>query len=61
MWRKTAEKCRRELLGSKLQTLCGHVERIEAKDVPVVQVIAARLVDHSQMLGRLAVASRNFH
>jgi len=37
------------------------VERIAAKDVPVVHVIATRLVDHSLMLGRLAVASRDFH
>jgi len=61
VWRTTAEKYRRELLGSTLLTVYGHVERIEAKDVPVVHVIAARLIDHSPMLGRLTVPSRDFH
>jgi len=61
VWRTTAKKYRRELLGSTLLTVYGHVERIEAKDVPVAHVIAARLIDHSQMLGRLTVPSRDFH
>jgi len=61
VWRTTAEKYRRELLGATLLTVYGHVERIAAKDVPVVHVIATRLVDHSLMLGRLTVPSRDFH
>ena len=52
---------RRGLLGATQLTVYGRVERIEAKDVPVVHVIAAGLVDHSQMPGRLTVASRDFH
>jgi error-prone DNA polymerase len=56
-----AEKYRRELLGSTLMTVYGHVERIEAKDTPVVHLIAQRLVDHSALLGGLEVGSRDFH
>jgi error-prone DNA polymerase len=61
VWRTTAERYRRELLGSTLLTVYGHVERVEAKDAPVIHVIAQRLVDHSPLLGRLTVASRDFH
>jgi error-prone DNA polymerase len=61
VWRATAEKYRRELLGSTLLTVYGHVERVETSAVPVVHLIAARLSDQSQLLGNLAVASRDFH
>jgi hypothetical protein len=56
-----AEQYRRELLGAALLTVYGHVERLEAKDTPVVHLIAKRLVDHSALLGDLEVASRDFH
>jgi error-prone DNA polymerase len=61
VWSGVAEKYRRELLGSTLMTVYGHVERIEAKDTPVVHLIAQRLVDHSALLGGLEVGSRDFH
>lgn len=61
VWRTTAEKYRRELLGSTLLTVYGHVERVEAQDAPVIHVIASRLIDHSPLLGGLTVASRDFH
>jgi len=61
VWRATAEKYRRELLGSTLLTVTGHVERVEAAAVPVVHLIAARLSDQSDLLGELTVASRDFH
>jgi error-prone DNA polymerase len=61
VWRATAERYRRELLGATLLTVYGHVERIEASAVPVVHLIAARLCDQSQLLGDLTVASRDFH
>jgi error-prone DNA polymerase len=61
VWRATAEKYRRELLGSTLLTVYGHVERVETSAVPVVHLIAARLTDQSQLLGQLTVASRDFH
>jgi error-prone DNA polymerase len=61
VWRTTAEKYRRELLGSTLLTVYGHVERIDPAAMPVVHLIAARLADQSQLLGELTVASRDFH
>jgi len=61
VWRTTAEEYRRELLGSTLLTVYGHVERIETESVPVIHVIARRLVDHSALLGRLTVRSHDFH
>jgi hypothetical protein len=44
-----------------LPTVHGHVERVETAAVPVVHLIASRLADQSNMLGDLAVASRDFH
>ncbi len=61
VWRATAEKFRRELLGATLLTVYGHIECIKTKDVPVVHVIASRLVDHSRLLGALNLPSRDFH
>ena len=61
VWRATAEKYRRELLGSTLLTVYDHVERVETSAVPVVHLIASRLADQSHLLGDLAVASRDFH
>jgi error-prone DNA polymerase len=61
VWSSVAEKYRRELLGATLLTVYGHVERLEAKDTPVVHLIAQRLVDHSALLGALEISSRDFH
>jgi len=61
VWRATADKYRRELLGSTLLTVYGHVERVETSAVPVVHLIATRLADHSRLLGDLVVASHDFH
>jgi error-prone DNA polymerase len=57
VWRDVAEACRRELLGATLLTVYGRMER----EGPVIHVIAARLVDHSALLGGLLVPSRDFH
>jgi len=60
VWRTTAEKYRRALLGSTLLTVTGHVERAETSAaVPVVHLIAARLADHSSLLGGPVVASHD--
>ncbi len=61
VWRATAEQFRRELLTSTLLTVYGHIERIDAPDAAVIHVIAARLVDHSPLLGGLVVDSHDFH
>ncbi len=61
VWRATADKYRRELLGATLLTVYGHVERVSTAGTPVIHLIAARLVDHSVLLGGLTVRSHDFH
>jgi error-prone DNA polymerase len=60
VWSATAERFRRQLLGATLLTVYGHIERVEAPDSAVIHVIAARLVDHSALLGGLVVDSHDF-
>ena len=57
VWRDLGERQRRELLGARLMAVYGSVER----EGEVVHVIARRLADHSELLGRLATQSRDFH
>ena len=57
VWRDLGERQRRELLSAQLMAVYGSVEREGA----VVHVIARRLADHSELLGRLATRSRDFH
>jgi error-prone DNA polymerase len=57
VWSSLFEKQRRELLGSKLMTVHGKLER----KGEVIHLIAERLVDDSHFLGRLEIASRDFH
>ncbi len=51
-----AESQRRELLGSRLLGVLGVLQR----EGEVVHLIAKRLVDHSELLGRLPTSSRDF-
>jgi error-prone DNA polymerase len=57
VWRDLGERQRRELLGAQLMAVYGSIER----EGEVVHVIARRLADHSELLGRLATRSRDFH
>ncbi|MGB1883797.1 MAG: error-prone DNA polymerase [Gammaproteobacteria bacterium] len=57
VWSSLVEAQRRELLHSHLMGVNGEVQR----DGAVIHVIAHRLFDHSEMLGRLTTASRDFH
>jgi len=57
VWRDLGERQRRELLGAQLMTVHGVIER----EGEVVHLVARRLVDHSELLGRLATRSRDFH
>jgi len=61
VWNTTAKKYRPALLRSRLMTVYGHVERVTTGTVPIVHLIAARLEDHSSLLGRLSLPSRDFH
>jgi error-prone DNA polymerase len=53
---RLAERQREELLGAGLLGVLGVLQR----EGEVVHLVARRLVDHSRLLGRLAISSRNF-
>jgi error-prone DNA polymerase len=57
LWKKVAEQYRAALLNARLLGVAGELQ-IEGK---VIHVIANRLIDHTNMLGNLAVRSRDFH
>ncbi|HWV17042.1 MAG TPA: error-prone DNA polymerase [Rhodocyclaceae bacterium] len=53
------ERQRKELLGAQLLGVRGVIQH--ASDGDVVHVLAQYLVDHSELLGNLSIASRDFH
>ena len=57
VWPQVLERQRREVLGARLMTVYGVVQR----EGDVVHVVARRVVDHSPLLGRLSTRSRDFH
>ncbi|MBM3347033.1 MAG: error-prone DNA polymerase, partial [Betaproteobacteria bacterium] len=57
VWRDLADDQRRELLKSRLMGVEGVLER----EGDVTHLIARRLHDHSDLLGRLKARSRDFH
>jgi error-prone DNA polymerase len=57
VWNDLAERQRKELLGSRLLSVRGEVQR----EGRVVHVLARRLEDLSALLGRLATTSHDFH
>jgi error-prone DNA polymerase len=57
LWRRMAERQKREMLGARLLGVYGVIER----DGDVVHLVARRLFDLSELLGPLAVSSRDFH
>jgi error-prone DNA polymerase len=57
VWERLAQRARRALLGA---TLLG-VDGVVQKESEVLHVIAERLVDHSELLGKLVTRSRDFH
>ena len=54
---RLAERQRKELLGARLLGVFGQVQR----EGEIVHLVAGRLVDLSQLLGRLTTSSRDFH
>ncbi|ODT79802.1 MAG: error-prone DNA polymerase, partial [Nitrosomonadales bacterium SCN 54-20] len=57
LWNRIILNHRREVLNSKLLTVYG----VWQSESGVKHLIAKRLVDHSHLLGNLAVESRDFH
>ncbi len=58
VWKRVAERYRKELLNAQLLAVFGHVERQETAGQAVVHVIAQRLVDASALLGELQAAEQ---
>ncbi|KAF0164574.1 MAG: error-prone DNA polymerase [Rhodocyclaceae bacterium] len=56
-----ASRQRRLLLGSRLLGVAGTLQREGEGEHAVVHLIARRLFDHSELLGRLVTSSRDFH
>ena len=59
VWKSLAERHRRELLTARLLAVYGKVEKSGPKG-EVVHLIAGRLVDRTELLGRLHTESRDF-
>ena len=57
VWNDLVERQRRELLGSRLLSVEGYIQR----EGDIVHLVARRLYDHSHLLGRLPLVSRDFH
>jgi error-prone DNA polymerase len=57
VWRDTAERQRRALIGSRLMGVAGELQM----EGEVMHVVAHRLLDLSQWLGDLHAPARNFH
>ncbi|MGB0713672.1 MAG: OB-fold nucleic acid binding domain-containing protein, partial [Gammaproteobacteria bacterium] len=57
VWEKLVQRQRKTLLGSRLLGVLGRIER----EAGVLYVVADQLQDHSRLLGRLTVSSRDFH
>jgi error-prone DNA polymerase len=56
VWPAIVERQRRELLGSRLMTVYGQVQ----KEGEVVHLVAGRLIDDTRLLGALVIESREF-
>ena len=56
VWKRIADEQRDVLLNARLMGVQGELQ----KEGKVIHVIARKLVDHSALLGELAVRSRNF-
>jgi error-prone DNA polymerase len=57
VWDKLAQQARQALFGAALLGVSGTVQ----KEGEVLHVVAERLVDHTDLLGRLVTRSRDFH
>ena len=57
VWRKLAERQRKTLLGARLMGVRGKLQR----QGEVLHLVAQRLEDHTNLLGKLVTRSRDFH
>ncbi|MEB2353226.1 MAG: error-prone DNA polymerase [Burkholderiaceae bacterium] len=61
VWSRVFERQRREVLGARLMTVYGTWQCDTGTGGEVSHLVAQRIVDHSVLLGELAVRSRDFH
>jgi error-prone DNA polymerase len=61
VFKDVSARQRRILLGSRLLGVAGILQREGQGEHAVVHLIARRLFDHSELLGTLTTASRDFH
>lgn len=61
VFKDVASRQRRLLLGSRLLGVAGQLQVEGVGEHAVVHLVARRLFDHSDWLGMLAAASRDFH
>ena len=57
VWKDRVERYRREVLQSRLLEVRGRLQ----KESGVIHLIAARLIDRTELLGQLQTSSRDFH
>lgn len=57
VWKDRVERYRREVLQGRLLEVRGRLQ----KEHGVIHLIAGRLIDRTELLGRLETASRDFH
>jgi error-prone DNA polymerase len=57
VWDRLAQRDRKALLGAALLGVAGTVQ----KEGDVLHIVAERLFDHTDLLGRLVTRSRDFH
>jgi DNA-directed DNA polymerase III PolC len=60
VWPDVFERYRKEVLGAHLMTVYGTWQRDAITGGQVTNLLAQRIVDHSDLLGRLSTHSRNF-
>ncbi|MFM8555076.1 MAG: hypothetical protein ACKODG_02650, partial [Betaproteobacteria bacterium] len=60
VWPAVFERFRAALLSAQLMTVYGHWQRHEHGGGTVTHLVAARVIDHSALLGALVNRSRNF-
>ena len=61
VFKDLASRQRRLLLGSRLLGVAGQLQVEGSGEHAVVHLVAKRLFDHSELLGELVTASRDFH
>lgn len=67
VWTNTQNLYRKALLTSKLLVVKGHLERSHPPDsarpdaIPVIHIVAGKLLDYSERLDSLRLSSRDFH